>query len=195
MLDAVRQTAAIIALPKSVTKVRQPLPGASHSSEGRSVMRTLFAVCVICVGAATASASDGPAVDIPTRAKGAKKVVVATVVDVQATFDVNEYGDRLIVSHALLHIDETMKGTREETVTVTTEGGTVGDLTLKVSDMPVMVKGDRAVMFLDDSTRGGYVPHGRGQGVLKLDPGNRVAGTSLTLDEIRSLVAQGATRQ
>jgi hypothetical protein len=47
-------------------------------------------------------------------------------------------------------------------------------------------------MFLDESTRGGYVPHDRGLGVLKLDSGNRVAGTSLTLDEIRNMVAQGA---
>jgi hypothetical protein len=156
-----------------------------------SVMRTLFAVSLVCLGAATVSASIGPDVDIATRAKGAKKVVVATVVDVQSTFDINEYGDRLIVSHALLQVDETMRGTREEAATVTVEGGTVGDLTLKVSDMPMMVKGDRAVMFLDESTRGGYVPHGRGQGVLKLDSGNRVAGTSLTLDEIRSIVAQG----
>lgn len=157
-----------------------------------SVMRILFAVSLVCLGAATVSASIGPEVDIPTRAKGAKKVVVATVVDVQSTFDVNEYGDRLIVSHASLQVDETMKGTREEAVMVTVEGGTVGELTLKVSDMPTMVKGDRAVMFLDEANRGGYVPHGRGLGVLKLDSGNRVAGTSLTLDEIRNMVAQGA---
>jgi hypothetical protein len=146
----------------------------------------------VCLGAATASASVGPEVDIATRAKGAKNVVVVTVVDMQSTFDVNEYGDRLIVSHALLQVDETMKGAREQVVTVTVEGGTVGDLTLEVSDMPMMVKGDRAVMFLDASNRGGYVPHGRGLGVLKLDSGNRVAGTSLTLDEIRNIVAQGA---
>jgi len=158
-------------------------------------MRTLFAVGVICLGVATVSASDGPNVDIPTRAKGAKKVVVATVVDVQPTFDVNEYGDRLIVSHALMQIDETMKGPHEQAVTVTVEGGTVGDLTLKVSDMPTMVKGDRAVVFLDDSTRGGYVPHFRGLGVLKLDAGDRVTGTSLTLGEIRNLVAQGAGKE
>lgn len=156
------------------------------------MMRTLSVVSLICLGAATVSASNGPEVDIATRAKGAKKVVVATVVDVQSTFDANEYGDRLIVSHALLQVDETMKGTAEQAVTVTVEGGTVGDLTLKVSDMPMMVTGDRAVMFLDESNRGGYVPHFRGLGVLKLDSGDRVAGTSLTLGEIRTMVAQGA---
>jgi len=160
-----------------------------------NVIRTLLGVSLMCLGAAAVSASTGPEVDIATRAKGAKKVVVVTVVDVQSTFDVNEYGDRLIVSHAFLQVDETMKGPWEQTVTVTVEGGTVGDLTLKVSDLPMMVKGDRAVMFLDESKRGGYVPHGRGLGVLKLDSSDRVAGTSLTLDEIRNTVAQGAGKK
>jgi len=153
-------------------------------------MRTLFAVSVICLGAAMASASNGPDVDIATQAKGAKKVIVATVIDVQPTFDVNEYGDRLIVSHALFQVDETMKGAPEQTVTVTLEGGTVGDLTLEVSDVQMVDKGDRMVMFLDESNRGGYVPHDRGLGVLKLDSDDGVAGTSLTLDEIRNRVAK-----
>jgi len=143
-----------------------------------------------CAMATTLSASSDPDVPIGDRAKGAKKVVVATVVDVQSTFDTNDYGDHLIVSHALLRVDETMKGSRESSVTMTVEGGTVGDLTLRVSDMPTMTKGDRAVLFLDESNRGGHVPHGRGLGVLKLDDdGTHVAGTNLTVDDIRNVVA------
>jgi hypothetical protein len=151
-------------------------------------MRTLLVLSVVCLGAATLSASEGPNIDIGTQAKGAKKVVVATVVDVQSTFDVNDFGDRLIMSHVLLQVEETMKGPHEPSATVTLEGGTVGDLTLSVSDMPKMARGERAVLFLDDSNRGGQIPHGRGTGVLKLDATGHVEGTTTTVDEIRDLV-------
>ena len=156
-------------------------------------MRTLLVLSVVCLGAAALSASEGPNIDIGTQAKGAKKVVLATVVDVQSTFDVNDFGDRLIMSHVLLQTEETMKGPHEPSVTMTLEGGTVGDLTLSVSDMPKMARGERAVLFLDDSNRGGQIPHGRGAGVLKLDATGHVAGTTITVDEIRNVVkaAQG----
>ena len=62
------------------------------------------------------------------------------------------------------------------TSSVTIEGGTVGDLTLEVSDMPVMEEGDRAVVFLEDSKKGGYVPHRRGSGVMKVDREQRRRG-------------------
>jgi hypothetical protein len=151
-------------------------------------MRIPFAFSIVCLTAATLSASSGPDVPISERAKGAKKVMVATVLDVQSTYDVNDFGDRLIVSHALLRVDETMKGTPESSTTVTVEGGTVGETSLSVSDMPVLAAGDRAVLFLDDSNRGGHVPHGRGLGVLKLDGTNHVEGSALTIAEIRSIV-------
>ena len=122
------------------------------------------------------------------RARGAKKVILGTVTDVHSTFDVNDYGDRLIVSNALMHVDETLKGAHEPSVTVTVEGGTVGDLKLSVSDMPVMTVGERAVIFLDDTNRGGHVPHGRGYGVLMLNANNNVEGTTITLDDIKNAV-------
>jgi hypothetical protein len=136
------------------------------------------------------TASVEPPIDIAAQAKGAKKVVIATVTDVESLFDTNDYGDRLIVSRVSYRVDETMKGPRETTGVVTVEGGSVGDLTLKVSDMPVMTKGDRAVLFLDDSAKGGQVPHGRGKGLLKIDGSNHVTGTTLTLDEVRAAVQE-----
>jgi hypothetical protein len=152
------------------------------------VMRTLLILPAVCLAAATVTASTGPNIDVGTRAKGAKKVVVATVTDVQSAFDVNDYGDRLIMSRVLLDVTETMKGPQEPSVAMTIEGGTVGDVTLSVSDMPKMTRGDRAVLFLDDSSRGGNVPHGRGLGILQLDATDHVPGTGMSLDEIRNLV-------
>ena len=153
-------------------------------------MKALLALSLVGLTVVPVSAQSGGRPNgLVERARGAKKIVVATVEDVQSNFDVNDSGDRLIVSHALMRVDETMKGPKEPVVTMTVEGGTVGELTLSVSDMPVMAKGDRAVVFLDESNRFQHVPRDRGLGVLKLDPTNHVEGTTTTLDEIRSAVS------
>jgi hypothetical protein len=148
----------------------------------------------MCLVGAIAAASTTPNIDVAAHARASKKVIIATVTEVQSAFDVNDFGDRVIVSRVSLRVDEIMKGPAESTVVVTVEGGTIGDLTLSVSDMPRFSKGERAVLFLDDSARGGHVPHGRGAGVLKLDANNRVVDTTLTVDDIRSAVkaSQGA---
>jgi hypothetical protein len=77
---------------------------------------------------------------------------------------------------------------------VDVEGGTIGEVTLRVSDQTSISPGDRAVFYLNLTPRGTYVPHLRGQGLLQLDGSNRVAGSSLTLDQIRREVAAGKAR-
>ena len=153
-------------------------------------MRTRSAILTVLLAAASvsASASTEPPVDIPAAARAAKKVVVATVTNVESEFDVNEYGDRLIVSHVSYRVEETLKGPSEPAGVVTLEGGSIGDLTLSVSDMPRMTRGERAVLFTQDSVQGRPVPHGRGRGVMKLDASDRVIGTTLTLDDVRAAV-------
>lgn len=156
-------------------------------------MRMLLLLGAVTLAATAVSASVDPPVDIDAQAKGANKVVIGTVTDVQAAFGENDFGDRLILSRVTFRVDETLKGPREAAVVVTVEGGTVGDLTLEVSDMPTVEKGQRAVLFLTRSRTGGDVPYGRGAGVMKIDANNRVEGTDLTVDAVRGAVnaAQG----
>ena len=153
-------------------------------------MKAASTVLLLCAVAAAGpvSASSGPQVDIGTRAKGAARIVVATVVEVHASFERSAWGDQLIVSHALLQVDETMKGAPSALVPVDVEGGTVGDLTLSVSDLPSIAPGERAVFFLDRRDSDTYLPHLRGLGILKLDAAGRVRGSSLTVDTVRNLV-------
>jgi hypothetical protein len=155
-------------------------------------MRLLPVLLIAGLSVASLSAQSGNGNGLIQQARGAKKVVVGTVTNVTSTFDVNAYGDRLIVSNAQLHVDETLKGPKEPAVTFTVEGGTVGELSLSVSDMPVMEVGERAVVFLDDTNRGGHVPHGRGYGVLKLNANNQVDGTT---PHPRRHQERGASRQ
>ena len=134
------------------------------------------------------AADIGPPTDIPSRAKGAGRIVVARVLDVRARFATNRFGDQLIISTAVLEVTETLKGAPVATLEVEVEGGTVGDLTLKVSDLPSLQTGERAVFFLDAGTGGVNLPHGRGRGILKLSQGDQVENSGLTLGQLRQQI-------
>ena len=150
-------------------------------------MKSWLAVAMVCVLASTAGAEIGPPTDLAAHSRGAGKVVVARVSTVHSTFASNRFGDQLIVSNAVLEVLETLKGEPQAVTTVTVEGGTVGDLTLRVSDMQELKEGDRAVFFLDADGLGN-VPHGRGRGVLKLDDNDKVKGSTLTLNQVKDAV-------
>ena len=123
-------------------------------------------------------------------AAGAERVVTATVSAVDTTEAVNEFGDRLIVSRATLVVEEVLKGAAVDTLTLYVEGGTLGDITLHVSDMPLLLPGDRGVFFVGRTSSGLDVPHQRGRGILILDADDLVTGTGLSLNDIRSQVVQ-----
>jgi hypothetical protein len=150
-------------------------------------MKTHTIAVLVCLLTTTLSASVGPSISIGERARGSAVVVLATVTDVQSRFGTTAFGDQVILSDLRLDVGETLKGQSNQNLTVTIEGGEVGELTLRVSDMPVMRSGERAVFFLDRAGNG-HVLHGRGSGVLKVDEADRVRGTDLTVDDVRRSV-------
>ena len=129
--------------------------------------------------------------DFATRARGAGRVVIAAVEDTQPRFDVNEYGDRLIITRAILRVEETLKGSPADVIEMDVEGGTIGDLTLHVSDLPALHRGDRAVFFLAQTATTVHHPQGRGLGIVKLDASNHVAGSTTSLADIKAAVRAG----
>jgi hypothetical protein len=151
-------------------------------------MRVILAAVVVCAATSFVSAEIGPPVDLRAQASRATQIVVGKVLSVQGSFEPNEFGDRIIVSHAFIESEETLKGPVLPVVEVVFEGGTVGDISLRVSDMPSLRANERAVLFLDQRSTGVYTPHGRGAGILKLDAANKVQGSAVTLDEVRSIV-------
>ena len=138
--------------------------------------------------------ADQVAVPLAERARGAERVVVGRVASVTPQWQVNEFGDRLIVSVIRVTVTETLKGEATPAVDIEVEGGTIGALTLHVSDQLSFTPGERATFFIRQNRRGRFIPHLRGQGLLKLDQANRVPGSSLTLDRIRREVAAGKAR-
>src|SRR2546422_11385954 len=109
-----------------------------------------LALLVACATVVTTFAQHGVPETIPSRAKGAQKIVIATVLAVTPTWDTNKYGDRLIVSHADLKVEESLKGSAPQVLSLDVEGGTVGDITLRVSDMDSIAPGDRGVFFVKE---------------------------------------------
>ena len=138
-----------------------------------------------CLGVtAPLYAQNTTAPPLAARAQAAARVVVAQVIDVQSRFATNRFGDQLIVSDIVLDVAETLKGPAARTMRIAVEGGTVGDLTLKVSDLPSFRPGDRAMFFLN-AADGTLVPHDRGRGMLKVSPTGLIEGSEVTLDQAR----------
>ena len=154
-------------------------------------------VALLCTIAALPAALDAQDRDVPLteRARGAERVVVGHVSAVTPVWTDNDFGDRLIISVVRVVVDETLKGSPQQAVDVEVEGGTIGSLTLRVSDLDTFTPGDRAVFYLARNRRGAFVPHLRGLGLQKLDQAGRVRGSSVTLDQVRRDVRAGAGRQ
>jgi hypothetical protein len=150
----------------------------------------LLAATLLGPASAVLMAQDRVDVPLAERQRGAERVVVGRVTSVTGVWRQNEFGDRLIYSVVRVAVDETLKGQAQPTVDVEVEGGTVGDLTLRVSDMTPLKTGDRAVFYLKRTSRGILVPHLRGQGLLKLDASDRVVGSSETLTQVRRAAGQ-----
>jgi len=154
----------------------------------RTILRQAASAALFIWMVATASAQE-VAVPLAERARGSERVLVGRVATVNPVWRTNDFGDRLIVSIARVAVDETLKGTAQSTVEVEIEGGTLDGVTLHVSDLDPVAAGDRAVFYLKPTSRGRFVPHLRGQGVLKLDRSDRVRGSTLRLSDIRRAVA------
>ena len=147
--------------------------------------KSLVVVVLCTIASGTASARQA---DVSAQARTAQSVVLASVEHIESRFAMNEFGDSLIVSDLLLGVHETLKGTPRQKVMVTVEGGTVGALTLRVSDMPFLKAGDRAIFFLDLLLSGEIGLHNRGAGVLKVAASNRIEGTRLSVADVRRAV-------
>jgi hypothetical protein len=150
---------------------------------------------VLSFAAVPSVATAQQVVPVADRARGAEQVVVGRVSSVTPVWRENDFGDRLITSVLHVIVDETLKGSSQPAIDVEVEGGTIGSLTLRVSDLDTFVPGDRAVFYVQHNRRGGLIPHRRGLGLQKLDNAGRVNGSGMTLDQVRREVRAGASRQ
>ena len=92
--------------------------------------KTVYVSAVLLsVAVGSALADTGVPVDLPARARGAERIVVASVQRVRPEYRRNQFGDELIMSQADLRVTEVLKGRSADgqTVVVEVEGGTIGE--------------------------------------------------------------------
>lgn len=77
---------------------------------------------------------------------------------------------RLILTSYDIDVQETLKGPRSRSVTISVLGGTIGNLTLHVAGMPAFEVDERAVVFIENT--GAYsTVLGLGQGKFSISNG------------------------
>ena len=109
----------------------------------------------------------------------ATTIVVGEVLDSEAYWTED---DRLILTRHTILVDETLKGPAQGTIEVTTIGGTIDDTVLYVAGMPAFATGERAILFLESSSRYRTVV-GLGQGKFRVAGdfvANEVSGLEFT---------------
>src|SRR5690348_6348619 len=120
--------------------------------------RTTTAVCAIMLASVTSIDAQRTDLSSTERARNAEQVIVGRVASVNPVWGNTDYGDRLIFSVLHVTVDETLKGAAQPAVDVEVEGGTIGSLTLRVSDLETFRPGDRAIFYLQHNRRGALVP-------------------------------------
>lgn len=154
-----------------------------------SAWRGAIAVAIAVSCTAGIRAADTHSTPVSERIQQSETVVVATARHVEATWKPGPSGDQIIVTRVLLEVAETLKGTSEPSRWLEVPGGTLGGVTLRVSDEAVVHEGDRGVFFLDPAQAGIHAPHGKAEALLRLDGRDMVKGTAIRLDDIRRVAA------
>jgi hypothetical protein len=78
----------------------------------------------------------------------ATHVLVGKVKNVYSYYDGNEWGDYLIFSQVDVKVEKKLKGKINDEVSFVVEGGTVGEMTLKVSNYPLFEEGEIFKLYL-----------------------------------------------
>jgi len=102
-----------------------------------------LAFIVLAVGGAGAAVEYSSVADLT---RGARQIVTGDVADVTSYWD-----GGVIKSRVTVNVDQYLVGGGSGVETLVVTGGTVGDLTLRVSTLPVFEAGDHVMLFLDDT--------------------------------------------
>ena len=151
---------------------------------------SIGAALMLVVLTGGAAAADNDAETLNAAIRQAAFTLVGTVTETRASRRRSSFGDEVIVTTAVIQVVERLRGASPSWLPVEVEGGTVGDVTMEVSDTPLLRRGDRAVFLVDRLKDGRYVPHDRGRGIAPLLPDDRIKDSSLTLEAVRQIAAE-----
>ena len=134
-------------------------------------------LCLLLIAATSSYATTVQRLGLEDLVKKAQTIVVGKVTDLRTYWTADR---KLILTNYTIQVDENIKGQASRNVEVTTIGGKIGDIELYVSGMVSFVRGEDAVVFIEQS--GVYqTVVGLGQGkftVANNEVANSVAGLS-----------------
>jgi hypothetical protein len=102
-----------------------------------------------------------------TLVSGADGIVIGDVLSVSSAWNSDHTH---IITTALVHINETMKGDLKtgQVIPIITEGGTVGEITEWVEDQSILMPGSQVGLFLEKESGSDYSIYGLFQGVIPI---------------------------
>jgi len=128
--------------------------------------------------------------DLATRLRGASRTIVGRVARLEPRMVRTPRGDRMIVTRTWVRVEEALKGRADSLLAVDVEGGTIGELSMRVSDIEPLKVGERAIVMMEPTADGAWRPHRRGLGLLRLTSDNRVHELGVSLADVRRLAAE-----
>jgi len=160
----------------------------------RTAHRLCAVLCAVVLLLALAPAGWAlvPRMDLPALVQQSKAVIVGTVTGKRSRWEEN---GGMIYTYVTVRVEQVVAGAvGRPVITIKCPGGTVGDITCEVSDVPSFSVGERAILFLRDEFfsvvgwRQGKKPIRNGRVV-----GERMSETGY-LGLIRSLARRGRPR-
>ena len=133
-------------------------------------IKTLFIAAIILFSQSVLAIMIGLSTEQLTKAS--QTIIIGQVMDVKSQW--NETGDE-IITRADVAVKEIIRGgfNHERHLIVEYEGGEIGDIGLRVSDSPTLIKGENVVLFLKllKETKNGLLCKivGRAQGKYSID--------------------------
>ena len=153
-------------------------------------MRTAIIVALASLCNVALAADSTIPTNLATRLRGASRTVVGSVARLEPRMVRTPRGDRMIVTRTWLRVDEALKGRADSLLAVDVEGGTIGELSMRVSDIEPLQVGERAVVMVEPAPDRSWRPHRRGLGLLRLTEDNRVRELGVSLADVRRLAAE-----
>ena len=103
-------------------------------------------VCMLCVGATAWGAVEYK--EVADLTAEARQIVMGDVVKITSFWDEKH---ELIKSRIVVDVSDYLVGHGTGTEELVMSGGTVGDMTLQVSVLPIFEEGDHVLLFLGDN--------------------------------------------
>ena len=121
------------------------------------------------------------------------RIIRGRVMSISSHKGANEFGDELIFTDVVVRADEALKGDRSQ-LKLTVEGGTVGGVTLAVSDSPQFRVGEEIVIFAkkDVST---FRPTYRSQSKYTVSADGTVHPKGMPYDEFKKKILDAIRTQ